>query len=107
MVFYSENILGPYTQMEPTPYINDINSNGDDSNQSIIIHAQQTNIFLIKTLDDDNNEIEYKYIWLGNRWQSSPDETKGHDFTVWIPLNWTNTSIQTLQWFDNFTVNLA
>eukprot|EP01084_Bolivina_argentea_P214586 364290_1 len=76
MVFISNNILGTYKQMKPTPYINDINQNGNDNNNTIIIHAQQTNIFETKILNN-KNKIEYKYIWIGNRWQSSPDGTKG------------------------------
>ena len=100
MVFVSDIPLGPWKQMLPSPYINDINSDGDDSNDTSIIYVQQTNIFLIKTVNG------YEYIWLGNRWQSSPDKTKGHDFTVWIPLNWSNGSIQQMKRYNSFLLIL-
>ena len=103
MVWVADNVLGPYKQTKP--YINDVHGNGD--NNDLIINAQQTNVMLVPIINDNGSD-GYQYIWFGDRWQSSPDGTKGHDFTGWSPLTWNNeTSVQIMKWYDNFTVNLA
>ena len=99
IVWVSDNILGPYNKT--LPFINDINGNGN--NKNLIINAQETDVLLVPTTDSNG----YEYIWIGDRWQTSPDGTKAHDFTVWSPLKWNNdTSIQIMKNYDNFTINL-
>ncbi|CAF0842463.1 unnamed protein product [Adineta ricciae] len=45
-------------------------------------HAQQSSVLKYRTSTGDGNG----YLWQGNRWQSSPDGAKGHDFTYWSPM---------------------
>lgn len=68
-----------------------------------IIHAQQTFIAEIPTLTDT------AYIWMADRWGSTPDGEKGHDFQYWSsPLVFnTDGSIQKLSFVNSFTLDLA
>ena len=67
-IYNSTSPLGPYGTM------NNIGNEG---------HAQQYNILKYKTSGAEN----YGYLWQGNKWQSSPDGAKGHDFTYWSPMS--------------------
>jgi hypothetical protein len=60
--------LGPYTQRG--------NINRDEKGKTIIT-AQQTHIAQLPTAHGT------EYIWMGDRWQSTPDKVKGHDFQFW------------------------
>eukprot|EP01084_Bolivina_argentea_P110394 197137_1 len=102
VVWMSHNVLGPYQQT--IPYINDKNGNGN--NKNLVINAQETDVFMVPIVDS-NGIKSYEYIWVGDRWQSSPNGAKGYDFTAWAPLKWNNdSSIEIMKWYDNFTINL-
>jgi hypothetical protein len=63
------------------------------------IQAQQTDIFSYNTPNGP------AFMWIGDRWQSSPDGIKGHDFTFWYPLVFDNTgNVTAMTWVDNFTI---
>jgi len=84
--YSAPSALGPYTKL-PTPITG-------------AIPGQQTNIAPFVTADG------VEYMWQGDRWQSSPDGEKGHDFSYWGPLTWSNTSIQALDFLNSFTLNM-
>ena len=99
MVFTSDNVLGPYEQQK----LNGAYINGKGAKNGLIVQAQQTNIFMVNTV----SPRKYQYVWLGNRWNSSPDGTMGHGFTIWIPLEFNGTNIMPMVLVDNFTLNIA
>lgn len=75
----------------------------DSGGGAVIIHAQQTHVAEIATTSGT------AYIWMGDRWGSTPDGIKGHDFQYWSnPLQFDGAgNIATLQWVDSWTVDLA
>lgn len=67
-------------------------------------HAQQFNILQYRT----NGLTDYGYLWQGNRWQSSPDGAKGHDFTYWTPMFFDQYgNVQYMNYTANFTIDIA
>ena len=36
---------------------------------------------------DSDTSRDCFYTWMGDRWQSTPDKIKGHDFQYWGPLD--------------------
>jgi len=78
--------LGPYTTL---------NSLGSS------IPAQQTDI-----ISYYSSPGELSYIWIGDRWQSAPDGIKGHDFTYWGPIIFSNGNIEPLPFDNNFTISV-
>jgi hypothetical protein len=67
-----------------------------------IIHAQQTHVAQIPTPSG------IAFIWMGDRWQSTPDKIKGHDFQYWAPLELTQVGdIVALKQVDNWRIELA
>lgn len=84
-VWVAEKPLGPYKQRG--------NINRDPTGRPIIA-AQQTFVAQLPT------RRGAAYIWMGDRWGSTPDGVKGHDFQYWsAPLEFTNDgSILPLQW---------
>jgi hypothetical protein len=66
-------------------------------------HAQQFNILKYRT----NGEEGYGYLWQGDKWQSSPDGAKGHDFTYWTPMSFDQDgNVQYMNYTANFTINV-
>lgn len=47
-------------------------------------HAQQNYVFQAPLVDG-----QMAFVWTGDRWKSTPDGEKGHDFQYWQPLNFT------------------
>ena len=98
-VFVGDNPLGPFSF---SSWINDDAANGKGK---IVIPAQETNVFGVRTPDNG-----LQYIWIGDRWQSAPDHLKAHDFTYWGPVevNFDQNGIHfpVMEWWDNFTINL-
>ena len=46
-------------------------------------------------------------MYIGDRWQSSPDGMKAHDFTAWAPLSFdAQGSMLPLDYTNQFTVSL-
>jgi len=66
-------------------------------------HAQQFNILKYKTSGPEG----YGYIWQGDKWQSSPDGAKGHEFTYWTPMNFDqDENVKYLNYTANFTIDV-
>lgn len=66
-------------------------------------HAQQFNVLKYRT---SGSEV-YRYLWQGDKWQSSPDGAKGHDFTYWIPMSFDeHGNVQYLNYAANFTIDV-
>jgi hypothetical protein len=66
------------------------------------ISAQSTDIFAWTDADGAS-----RLMYIGDRWQSSPDGIKGSDFTYWYALNVTGPgSIAAMQDVANFTINI-
>ena len=77
-VFTSTSPLGPF---KPRSNINRRSADGTDAPN---IPAQQTWVMKIPTLG------EPAFVWIADRWKSSPDGIKGHDFQFWsAPLKFT------------------
>ncbi len=93
-VYTASKPLGPYTRQK-------ININRDARGKTVI-RAQQTHVARIPTANG------LLYVWMGDRWHSSPDGTPGHDFQYWAPL-WFDPSggIEPLKWLDQWTVVLT
>jgi beta-xylosidase len=92
-VWTASSPLGPYTYQE--------NINQGVSG-SPTIPAQQTYLAKITTT---SGEV---YIWMGDRWNSTPDGMKGHDFQYWSPpLQFDlNGHIAPLSWTDRWSIDL-
>lgn len=69
-VFTASTALGPYTR------------HGDLGNAE---RAQQNYVFQAPLASG-----ELVYVWTGDRWKSTPDGQKAHDFQFWQPLNFTD-----------------
>lgn len=96
-VYVSNAPLGPYT------YQGNINIRSNSSakgrswtvpgtgRNDTILSAQQTDVAKIPTA---NGPL---YMWMGDRWGSTPDGIKGHDFQVWVPLRFRNQTLLPLE----------
>lgn len=69
-----------------------------------IIAAQQTHVATLPTPASG-----MVYLWMGDRWGSTPDGIKGHDFQFWSsPLQFdTNGMIQQLTWDHQWQLNVG
>jgi hypothetical protein len=86
--------LGPYT------WKGGLNINRDAKGVPII-HAQQTHVAQLPTPGG------LCYVWMGDRWGSTPDTIKGHDFQYWAPLEFSQSgSILPLKWVDDWKIGL-
>ncbi|MGA2618450.1 MAG: hypothetical protein ABSF26_12635 [Thermoguttaceae bacterium] len=48
------------------------------------------------------------YVWMGDRWGSTPDKVKGHDFQYWGPLEFSPAgSLRPLKWTDQWKIELG
>jgi hypothetical protein len=66
------------------------------------IPAQQFNV---ATLPISSEETLYMYY--GERFRSSKDGIKGHDFQAWIPIEFMdNDTPKPMKFYDNFTINI-
>jgi len=64
--------------------------------------AQQTNILQYSS----PNGLEY--LWQGDRWQSSPDGQKGHDFSFWAPISWDSQGNPSkISWVSDFMIDIT
>ena len=68
-----------------------------------IIHAQQAQVAQIHTANG------IAHIWRGDRWDSTQDGIKGHDFQYWSdPMRFdANGDIERLSWVDQWSVEIA
>jgi beta-xylosidase len=88
IVYTSSSPLGPY---QTKNYL------GNEG------HAQQFNILKYQTSESEG----YGYLWQGDKWQSSPDGIKGHDFTYWTPMHFDQDgNVQYMNYTANFTIDV-
>ena len=84
-VYTARSVLGPYLYRE------NINLKGPKEDGTswtspgsgrinTIVDAQQTHVAEIPSASGR------LFLWMGDRWGSTPDGIKGHDFQVWLPL---------------------
>jgi hypothetical protein len=92
-VWTASSPLGPYV------YRNNINLDGTGIP---IIHAQQTYVSKLSSTGGD------VYVWMGDRWGSTPDGIKGHDFQYWSsPLQFDGDgNIAPLAWTDSWSLQV-
>jgi hypothetical protein len=95
--YTSSTVMGPYT------YQGNINILPSDAalgqswtvpgtgRADTILHAQQTDV---AGLPSATGPV---YLWVGDRWGSTPDGIKGHDFQVWVPLQFTDHRVLPLR----------
>jgi beta-xylosidase len=87
-IYTSSSPLGPYQTK------NNLGNEG---------HAQQFNVLQYKT----NGTEPFRYLWQGDKWQSSPDGAKGHDFTYWTPMFFDHDdNVQYMNYTANFTIDV-
>jgi len=67
------------------------------------LQSQSTDIFAYTAADNST-----QFLYIGDHWQSAPDRVKGHDFTVWAPLNFSEDglSVTTPGFQNNFTISV-
>ena len=88
-VYTSSSPLGPYQTK------NNLGNEG---------HAQQFNVLQYRTSESGG----YGYLWQGDKWQSSPDGAKGHDFTYWTPMSFDQDgNVQYMNYTANFTIDVT
>ena len=87
--------LGPYT------YQGEIAAGTNPFGGAVATSSQETNVFV--AVDPATNASTW--VWQGDRWQSSPDHLKAHDFTFWEPLAFVGDTVQKLTWQDTVNVN--
>ena len=93
-VYTAEKPLGPYA-WKGTLNIN------RDAKGTPIIHAQQTQVAQLPT------PAGVMFVWMGDRWGSTPDKIKGHDFQNWTPLEFSpEGNIRPLKPTAEWTIDL-
>ena len=94
-VYVAGKPLGPYA------WKNNLNINRDAKGVPII-HAQQTHVAQLPTPGG------VLYVWMGDRWGSTLDKIKGHDFQYWGPLEFNSEgNLLPLKWTDQWTIDLG
>lgn len=108
-VHTSAHPLGPYTyrgncnrRSEADPRELDSPSTEPGSGRpDCIVTAQQRRVEWLQTADGP------VLLWIGDRWGSTPDGLKGHDFTYWCPLRFAEDGmILPLQKLDSWKLRL-
>ncbi len=106
-VYTARSVLGPYL------YKSNINSKGakedgaswtspGSGRSNTIVDAQQTHVAEIPS---SSGKL---FMWMGDRWGSTPDGIKGHDFQVWVPLEFVDRGvIRPLTQLDTWKVTLS
>ncbi|MFB3815091.1 MAG: family 43 glycosylhydrolase [Terriglobales bacterium] len=106
-VYTAANALGPYL------YRSNINlKNAKEAGTSwttpgsgrndAILGAQQTHVAQIPSASGT------LFVWMGDRWGSTPDGLKGHDFQVWAPLEFGDDGvIRPLKKLDTWRLTLS
>lgn len=96
-VYTSTSPLGPYA------FQNNINlslhSKADGRSwtlpgtgrHNVILPAQQADVVEIPTVSGT------LYMWIGDRWGSTPDGIKGHDYQIWVPLHFHDHTLLSLE----------
>ena len=87
-------------QTLPTP---DNGCNVVSPNATSVVRSQHSAVIVIDTPAGNATHV----LWVGDRWQQSPDGMKGHDPQYVYPLEFrADGSIDKMRWIDNFTVSI-
>ena len=109
------NILGNWTYLgqlnycadgsAPPEHVTDMTINpcsiDDPFGTNFTVPAQQFNV---ATLPISANETLHMYY--GERFRSSKDGLKAHDFQAWIPIRFIDACVQPMLFLENFTLNI-
>lgn len=105
-VYTSHAPLGPYT------FQSNINVRSRSRSEGLswtrpgtgridtILPAQQADVVALPTASG------LLYMWMGDRWGSTPDGIKGHDFQFWVPLRFRGKRLLPLENESRWTVDL-
>ncbi len=105
-VYTSNSPLGPYGYQNNINISDSLERDGRSwtapgtGRSNTTIHAQQLGVATIPT------PTGTLYMWMGDRWGSSPDGVKGHDFQVWLPLNFRGAEVLPLRDLKQWTVDV-
>ena len=95
--YTSSNVMGPYTYRGNINILPSDAAHGQSwtvpgsGRADTILHAQQTDV---TELPSTAGPI---YLWIGDKWGSTPDGIKGHDFQVWVPLQFSDHRVLPLR----------
>ena len=114
--FATTNILGNWTYIgqanycadgrEPPDHVNDMTINpcsiNDPFGTNFTVPAQQFNVATLSITPQ-----ETLYLYYGERFRSSQDGIKAHDFQAWIPLEFTDDQrLVPMKFYANFTIEI-
>lgn len=114
-VFSSKSILGNWTYLTqlnycadgsaPPEHVPDMHINpcsiDDPYGTNFTVPAQQFNVATLPISSEETIHLYY-----GERFRSSPDGLKAHDFQAWIPIRFIDACIQPMFFLSNFTLNI-
>src|ERR1035437_8433320 len=106
-VYTSDRPMGPYTFQSNINVRTGLGDAGRSwtipgtGRSDDILHAQQTDIAELPTTSGT------LYMWMGDRWGSTPDGAKGHDFQVWVPLRFDGRNVLSLEVISCWNVTLS
>jgi len=115
-VFTAPAMLGPWSYYGEVNYCADGTAppdhvSGGDVNPCSLNNVDGTNFtvdaqqFDVATLTTLNGTVNMYY---GERFRSSPDGIKSHDFQAWIPLEFNSTGhLQPMRWMDSWQLNVG
>lgn len=105
-VYTSRSPLGPYGYQSNINISDAQETNGRSwtkpgtGRPDAIVHAQQLGVATIPTPSGT------LYMWMGDRWGSTPDGVKGHDFQVWLPLTFQGKKVLPLSDRAEWTIDI-
>lgn len=90
----------------PPDHVDSMNINpcslSDPYGTNFTVPAQQFNVATLPVSSEDT-----LYLYYGERFRSSKDGIKSHDFQAWIPIEFSNNNIpKPMQFYDNFTIDI-
>lgn len=103
-VYRSMNPLGPYTYDNNINIANSQSADGKSWTRpgtgrgNAIVHAQQLGVAEVQTATGK------VYMWMGDRWHSTPDSVKGHDFQVWLPIIFQGKNIRPFKGLTDWNI---
>ena len=114
--FTATDVLGNWTYLAqlnycadgkaPPDHIDGMSINpcslSDPYGTNFTVAAQQFNVATLPISPE-----ETLYMYYGERFRSSQDGIKGHDFQAWIPIEFMeNDTPKPMMFYDNFTINI-
>ena len=114
-IYRSTKILGNWTYLgqlnycadggAPPEHLKDITINpcsiDDPYGTNFTVPARQINVATLPISTEETVHLYY-----AERYRSSRDGMKAHDFQTWLPIQFIDTCIQPMRFFDNFTLNI-